>query len=151
MSKDAKFIKTPITSVFKDAVSAIKNIPFGIESYSLCDYLMQSIFIKATGFQEQKLKCISWDLATEDYEYRRELSDNKMPGYSTYKEKNIIFRILYKSIEKIDSSFELGSFLSCKIGKSSFRQELFRISKEEIEEIFEGTFHEIVPLLPLIV
>jgi hypothetical protein len=41
---------------------------------------MQSIFIKMTGFQEQKLKCIVWELATDDYEYRYHKLTDKLGG-----------------------------------------------------------------------
>jgi len=33
-----------------------------------------------TGFQEQKLKCIVWELATDDYEYRYHKLTDKLGG-----------------------------------------------------------------------
>ena len=41
-----------------------------MENIAIGEYIMQTIFLKMTGFQEQKCKCINWELATDDYEYR---------------------------------------------------------------------------------
>lgn len=48
-----------------------------MESYPLCEYVMQSLFLKLTGAQEQKLKCICWDIATHNYEYRYDFLNKK--------------------------------------------------------------------------
>ena len=34
---------------------------------------MQSIFMKMTGAQEQKMKCICWEIATIDFDLRRDI------------------------------------------------------------------------------
>ena len=67
MNNHTEFILSPITGILKDVVSASTGIGSGIETYPLCDYIMQSVFLKMTGFQEQKMKCICWELATNDY------------------------------------------------------------------------------------
>ena len=73
---------------------------------------MQSSFLKMTGAQEQKMKCICWELATLDYDYRYEfLNKNKYGEYSSYKCKNEIFKDLVKIIRKKVSSFELSSLI----------------------------------------
>ena len=64
------FILAPISDILKDSISASDGIGSGMETFPLSDYVMQSVFLKMTGFQEQKMKCIVWDLATIDYEYR---------------------------------------------------------------------------------
>ena len=48
MSKHDKFILTPITSVLEEAVVASYGIGKGIESHSISDYIMQSLFLKMT-------------------------------------------------------------------------------------------------------
>ena len=71
MSKHEAFILTPITSVLEEMTVAASGIDAGIETYPLWDYILQSTFTKMTGFQEQKMKCIDWELATNGYDYRR--------------------------------------------------------------------------------
>lgn len=100
------FINTPITNILNDAILASAGIGDGIETFSLQDYVMQSIFLKMTGFQEQKMKCIIWDLATIDYEYRyKRYSQKKLGECSHYSEKNDIYKDLIACTKKIDSSF----------------------------------------------
>lgn len=94
------FILTPITKVMKDAVSASSGIGGGIETFPLYDYLMQSLFLKMTGFQEQKMKCICWDIATIDYEYRYLFTKNPLGECSSYREKNEIYRDILKLLKK---------------------------------------------------
>lgn len=80
----------------EEAVAASAGIGNGIETYPLCDYIMQSVFLKMTGFQEQKMKCICWELATNDYEYRRVLLGNEdnLGECSSLKSKNAIYKRL---------------------------------------------------------
>lgn len=96
MSIHEKFILTPITSVLEEMVTASSGIGKGIETYSLWDYVLQSTFTKMTGFQEQKLKCIDWELATNGFEYRNNFVQQaqKRGTYSEYKAKNEVFNKL---------------------------------------------------------
>jgi hypothetical protein len=100
------FILSPITDILKDCISASAGIGSGIETYPLSDYVMQSVFLKMTGFQEQKMKCIAWDLATIDYEYRYKRYSQKTLGEcSRYAEKNEVYKDLIACIKKLDNSF----------------------------------------------
>lgn len=112
MSKHTDFILSPITYILQDVVAANKGIGNGIETYPLSEYIMQSAFLKMTGAQEQKMKCICWELATEDYEYRYlRFTQNKLGECSTYEEKKQIYRDLLDLIKKIEPNFELGAEL----------------------------------------
>lgn len=100
------FILSQITDILKDSVSASAGIGNGIETFPLSDYVMQSVFLRMTGFQEQKMKCIAWDLATVDYEYRYKRYSQKTLGEcSRYAEKNEIYKDLVACIRKIDNGF----------------------------------------------
>ncbi|MBL6538892.1 hypothetical protein JNG37_09110 [Streptococcus suis] len=120
MSKHDKFILTPITSVLEEAVVASYGIGKGIESYSISDYIMQSLFLKMTGFQEQKMKCISWEIATNDFAYRRSLlaNDYGLAEHSTYRAKNTIFQKLQESIANINNDID-------------FHKSVFEVIKED--------------------
>lgn len=102
MTKHYEFILTPIKSILEDAIIANSGVEFTIETYSLSDYILQSLLLKMTGFQEQKLKCIAWEMATYNYEYRRKLlnDDDNLGEYSSYKSKNKIYQRLISLIEK---------------------------------------------------
>lgn len=101
MSKHEEFINSPIESVMLEGVSAITSINTGIETYPLNDYLLKTIFLQMTGFQEQKFKCIAWEIATEDFEFRRIFLKNyASQGFSTYKSKTDIYKDLMKLLDK---------------------------------------------------
>lgn len=96
MNPHRKFIETPVSNILKEAVQAINPIGSGIETYPLYDYVMQSVFIKMTGAQEQKLKCIAWELATNDAEFRREFFREFNVEFSSYDDKNKLYQKLLK-------------------------------------------------------
>lgn len=107
MSKHRDFILMPIDKILKEAVSATNAVGFTIKAYLLYDYIMQSVFIKMTGFQEQKLKCIVWELATDDYEYRYRKLTDKLGECSNYKDKNEIYKDMIKAIKEYTSDSEI--------------------------------------------
>lgn len=101
------FILSPITDILKDVVSASAGIGNGIETFPLCDYVMQSVFLKMTGFQEQKMKCVCWELATVDYEYRYEFTKIPLGECSSFKEKQSIYKGLIEQIKKRSTSYQI--------------------------------------------
>lgn len=116
MSKHDKFILTPITKEIDDALSATRYIGDGIETFPLSKYVMHSLFLNMTGFQEQKMKCIVWEMATDDFNFRRELLyELKLGEYSDYKAKKTIYEKIIKIIQKRDESFELKNLDKNKI------------------------------------
>ena len=106
--------------MLEDAANATQCIGQSIDIYPLCDYIMQSIFMKMTGAQEQKMKCICWELATVDFEIRYDLYNNWTLGEcSTLSAKNKTLAILLKAISKIKDDFDPNSV----IDKNSILQE----------------------------
>lgn len=126
------FILSPITDILKDIVSASSCIGNGIETFPLCDYIMQSVFIKMTGFQEQKMKCICWEIATFDYEYRYELTKTPLGECSNYNNKEKVYKSLIKQIEKYNLNFDL-------IKENSNKQMILSTSISEIIDTFSNT------------
>lgn len=130
MSVHTDFILTPISSVLKDGVSACKGVSGGIENIAVCDYVMQSLFLRMTGFQEQKLKCICWDLATDDYDYRfKRFSQKPLGECSCYDEKNMVMNDMIDIIRKYEPEFDTD------IDKNLLKNSV-RIS---LESIFQGS------------
>ena len=101
------FILSPMTDILKDVVSASTGIGTGIETFPMCDYIMQSVFIKLTGFQEQKIKCICWELATVDFEYRYDYHTKPVGERSSYNDKQAIYKDLVEQIIKRSSTFNI--------------------------------------------
>ncbi|TYQ31649.1 hypothetical protein [Pseudanabaena sp. UWO310] len=99
------FILSPVFRTLEDVISASIGIGSGIETYPLCDYVMQSVFLKMTGSQEQKMKCVCWELATNNYEYRyTKFTQNTLGECSNYNDKKSIYQDLIKQIERHTSS-----------------------------------------------
>ena len=106
-SEHSEFILSPLIDVLKNCISACRGIEDGIESFPLCEYVVQSLFLKLTGAQEQKMRCICWDIATLDYEYRYEfLNSRKYGEYSDLDSKKGVYNDLIRAIQKADNSFE---------------------------------------------
>lgn len=97
------FILKPAAETVKEAVWSLNATRGGIETYPLCGYLLHSLFLKLTGGQEQKLKCICWEMACRDYDYRYErLERNRYNECSDYKDKNTVYNDLLDEIHKFD-------------------------------------------------
>ncbi len=98
-SRHSRFILTPLAHILEDGANVCRGVGDGIETYPLCDHVMQSLFLRMTGAQEQKMKCLGWELATDDYDFRRiYLNDKKEMGeYSNYKSKNSLYNQLVKA------------------------------------------------------
>ena len=112
ISQHSEFILTPLIRILKDGIAACRAIGSGIDSYPMGEYLMQSLFLKMTGAQEQKMKCICWELATLDYDYRYEFLNKKKYGEcSSYSCKSSIFNDLIEIIRKEKPSFEPSSLI----------------------------------------
>ena len=101
MAKHNNFIFSSIEHVLEEGINALSPISDGIETFPLNEYIMKSIFLKMTGFQEQKFKCIAWEMATEDYEFRRIfLNDFAKEGFSTYNSKQKLYKALMERLER---------------------------------------------------
>jgi hypothetical protein len=108
MAKHNDFIFRPIEQVLEEGINALSSISDGIGTYPLNEYIMKAIFLKMTGFQEQKFKCIAWEMATENYEFRRDfLNDFAKEGFSTYQSKQKLYKKLMELLERSEFSEEM--------------------------------------------
>lgn len=101
------FIISDIFDVVDDAIMSTSSIGQNIAHYSLCEYLFQSVFLRLTGYQEQKLKCILWEIASDDLVFRyKYLSGSvKINECSQLSDKNIVYNILKKTLEDKNHPF----------------------------------------------
>lgn len=107
----SKFILTPIIDILQDAVNACAGIGNGVETQPLGEYVLQTTFLKMTGASEQKLKCICWEMATNDYDYRYRYLKKNYGECSSYGDKSSIYKDIIERIGKIDSSFRVTRLL----------------------------------------
>lgn len=128
MNQHKKFILTPVSDILQEAISAMKHIGSGIETYPLSDYLMQSIFIKMTGAQEQKMKCIAWELATNDFDFRRDFMKEFNIEFSAYKDKGKLYSKLIEQIKHVQKDFKVN-----KLDKTNIR------NNSLVESFLDGT------------
>lgn len=108
MSKHEKFILTSISSIPQETLISCTPLHNGINSYPLCEYIMQTTFLKMTGASEQKIKCILWELATDNYDFRYEYLKDNYGECSNYESKEKAFQNLLKCISKNNSLFEIS-------------------------------------------
>lgn len=107
-----KFILTPLLNILKETIMACRGIGYGIEVQSICEYVMQTTFLKMTGALEQKMKCICWEIASNDYEYRFQYLRKKYGECSTFKDKNSIYKDLINAIVKLNKAFDYNTIFS---------------------------------------
>ena len=103
------FILKPATDIIKEAVWSLNATSGGIQTYPICGYILHSLLLKLTGAQEQKLKCICWEIACRDYEYRYERFErHRFSECSDYEDKLMVYKDLIDEIKKFDESFVLS-------------------------------------------
>ena len=104
--KHTDFILSPITSLLSETVTACVGVGDGMGTSTIAEHIMQSLFLRMTGFQEQKMKCICWELATYDYEYRyTRFKQSPLGECSNYREKNLVINDIISCSKKIDDSY----------------------------------------------
>lgn len=102
------FILTPLFEILSDGLAGLNALGEGVEIVPLLDYYMPSLFLKMTGALEQKMKCICWDMASNDYDYRNTFLRDKLRIYgecSTYDSKLGIYGDLITVISRCNPGF----------------------------------------------
>lgn len=136
-SKHYNFIITPIFNILEESVIACRGIGDGIETQTISEYILQTTFLKMTGASEQKLKCICWELATNDYEYRYQYLNKNYGECSSYKDKNNVCEDLINEIIKLDRSFlKDGSFI-CEEITNSICEKISNLVKNSTFSLFD--------------
>ncbi len=135
--KHTKFILTPIFEILEDCVSATRGISIGIETYPLCDYIMQTTFLKMTGAGEQKLKCILWEIATNDFKFRYEFlkPQTSYGECSRLEDKNKVFKVLKDQVKIMSSDKDCFK----KIYDNFCKDEIQKKACQEIIDLFEDS------------
>lgn len=124
-----QFILKQETAIIKDAIRALEPTNGGISTYPICEYLLHSLLLRLTGAQEQKLKCICWEIACRDYEYRYERYERTPYGEcSNYSDKCMVYNDLLNQIKKLDKTFVITDHI---------KEAIINDWKISIQQVFE--------------
>lgn len=133
MLENKKFILSSLKDILQGAVNISLLNCKGIESFPLQEYILQSTFLKMTGYSEQKLKCICWDIASVDYDFRYKVYQHWAFGEcSSADDKNSIFSLLVKKIQEYDSDFK-GEIVKNRINDLSIKDKSYNFVKQCIQ------------------
>lgn len=105
MSLRTDFIVTPIEEVFCQGIAVANGLKSsGIEAYPVLDYILSSLFLRMTGFSEQKLRSIHWMIATQDLDIRYEMikgDQAKYGEYSALDKKKDFYKFMIEEYQKL--------------------------------------------------
>lgn len=137
-----KFIKSDLAEVLQDTVASINLLGDGLEFYAVNNYVLQSLLLQMTGAQEQKMKCICWEMATDNlaYRYKRYYKKWDLSECSTHADKTKVYEDLCKAIKVYDSAYKL--FIDDNDKKTLLQYVLVKI-----DSIFENTNIQRIHLL----
>ena len=126
------FIETPLLKLLHDVVSDSNNISNGMEFYATSGYILHSIFLRMTGAQEQKFKCVCWDMATVDYEYRyARYSKWELGECSKLKDKSVVFGDLVNAVRVLKPHFKV--FGGGAVDKQAFLNQTLEDIRKELD------------------
>lgn len=120
------FILAPLRETLQDALYSANFLKGGIEEFPIKEHFLQSLFLKLTGAQEQKLKCICWEIANRDYEYRRKYP-SRIAIYgecSKIDAKNGVYVDLYESSQRLGNTLTLAEIFYNYFFTDKKREEL---------------------------
>ena len=104
-SNTTDFILSPIANILSEATDTLVVVNDGMYGYQLADWVMPTVFLRMTGAQEQKLKCICWDFWTLDLEWRNQRYGKKIGEMSCYDEKNHLCQDLIQFLLRAKRGF----------------------------------------------
>lgn len=103
-----KFILTPLLAQLKAVVASASTIGNGIEFTAIDDYILHSLFLQMTGAQEQKIKCIVWDIANSDMQYRYDKYElGKVGECSNIDDKNKVYGEIISKIHELAPTYKM--------------------------------------------
>lgn len=106
MRQHESFILKPMSSLVETAVLSVSGTGLSMDCFPFCRYVKDALMLQMTGFQEQKLKCIMWELATDDYDFRyKYILQQNLGECSNIKDKQDIFKHIIRQIRKKEPGY----------------------------------------------
>lgn len=141
-SGHSHFITTPISAIISETGRACMSLGDGIEIFPLASYIMQTTFLRLTGASEQKIKCICWEVASFDYEFRYEMFRTPLGECSSHKDKNDIFKNICQSLKRHDKSVEFSDAEKDGIIKMATENLLLELKSSPLSAIYQREYLE---------
>lgn len=134
MLRNEDIINRPASSLLEEFSFATASLRGDFEDFPLLDYLLESLLLKLTGFQEQKLKAITWEMGSNDLEFRRKLlNDLKLGEYSSLESKKTVFSELIKLFSKSGDSSIIDTVID-----NNFKKEIMEKVHSEMDSCFKN-------------
>ena len=130
-SSTTDFIFTPLVEILATAAESLGAIEEGMQSYPVADWVMPAVFLRMTGAQEQKLKCIYWDLGSMDLERRFHRILEKLGDMSCYDEKKDLCTDLVSYLVRNDLNFNPDTDID--------REKLLADAIQDVKDACSGT------------
>ena len=133
MSARIGFIKTSIMEVLQEGIAAVDCMQDGgLETFPMLEYTLQSIFLKMTGYGEQKLRFIIWEIASYDLEFRYNLlkGEYSFGEFSKLSDKKNVYVKLCK---------EISIFIKTDILTDDVKNHILQEIRGEMNLIFENS------------
>lgn len=128
------FIETPLLNLVHDVVSDSNNISNGMEFYATSSYILHSLFLRMTGAQEQKFKCVCWDLATIDCDYRYSRYNKwELGECSRLKDKSAVFSDLVNAVKTYKPKYSVFG------GSVDNKKKVLETTLSELKGILDGS------------
>lgn len=123
--QNKRYIKTELASILIEFMEKVNAYSHLINYFTISDIMLQALFLKLTGAQEQKFKSMLWEWGCIDLECRRYLLNNarndkegknvkndeqgvsnfpKPSGFSNYRDKIKFVKKMYNKIEALNKS-----------------------------------------------
>lgn len=134
MSNNSEYIKIPITSLLDEAIAILSNMEWNMRSFAVAEYIFHSLFLKMTGAQEQKFKCLVWEIGSIDLDFRKNQIFDKKWEYgecSKLDVKNDIIKALYNCTKEYQWN------KSENIISEKERDDIYLNAKEYINYLYE--------------
>lgn len=147
------YINSRLIDLLREVVCNANRLGRGMEANAVIGHLLQSLFLQMAGAQEQKMKCICWELATDDltYRYKRYYDGWSLSQCSTLKDKSHVYRDLLFAIHQEESAYHLfhndtekQSFVNnifssvCGIFENTNITEFHKKKYDEFKDFFRG-------------
>lgn len=133
MSARIGFIKTSIIEVLQEGIAAVDCMQdCGLDTFPMMQYVLQSLFLKMTGYGEQKLRFIIWEIASYDLEFRYNLlkGECSFGEYSQLSDKKKVYTKLLR---------EVSAFGSVDILTDDIKDGIIQDVKDEMNAMFENS------------
>lgn len=135
------YIRSDLASIMREVVCSANLLGNGMEFFAVNGYLLQSLFLQMTGAQEQKIKCICWELASDDlnYRYKRYYNGWTLNQCSTLDDKNRVYEDLLSAIVCRVPNFAL---FTDNTAKRIFCDEILEQMKKVFDDTNIAKFHK---------